>query len=59
MKSLDDKFEVNKEENFTDGGYFTIEEALQKITYSQDRSLINCSYSKYCKVENSDAVGFY
>ncbi len=58
MKSLDDKFEVNKDENFTDGGYFTIEEALKKITYSQDRALINCSYSKYNEVEDSDAVGF-
>ena len=47
MKSLDDGYEINKEENFSEGGYFTIEEALSKITYSQDRSLINCSFSKF------------
>ncbi len=47
MKSLDDSYEVNKEENFSEGGYFTIDEALNKITYSQDKSLIKLSYSKY------------
>jgi 8-oxo-dGTP pyrophosphatase MutT (NUDIX family) len=47
MKSLDDNYEVNKDESFSEGGYFTIEEALSKITYSQDRSLINLSYAKY------------
>jgi 8-oxo-dGTP pyrophosphatase MutT (NUDIX family) len=47
MKSLDDNYEVNKEESFSDGGYFTIDEALNKITYSQDKSLIKLSYSKY------------
>lgn len=47
MKSQNDSFEVNKDENFTEGGYFTVEEALNKITYSQDRSLINLSFAKY------------
>lgn len=47
MKSLDDKYEINKEENFSEGGYFTIDEALEKITYSQDKSLITVSFSKY------------
>jgi 8-oxo-dGTP pyrophosphatase MutT (NUDIX family) len=50
MNSLNDSYEVNKEENFKDGGYFTIEEALEKVTYSQDRALINCSFSKYSKL---------
>ncbi|AEY64475.1 NUDIX hydrolase [Clostridium sp. BNL1100] len=47
MKSLNDNFEVNKEDNFSEGGYFSIEEALEKITYSQDRALINLSFAKY------------
>lgn len=49
MKSLNNNYEVNKEESFRDGGYFTIDEALQKVTYSQDKSLINLSFSKYSK----------
>jgi len=44
MKAKDDSYKINPEENFTDGGYFTIEEAMEKITYSQDRSLLNISY---------------
>lgn len=47
MKSLDDNYQINKVENFKEGGYFTIEEALEKITYSQDKSLIMVSFSKY------------
>ena len=50
MKSLNNDFVVNKDENFSDGGYFTIDEALQRITYSQDKSLINLSFSKYSKL---------
>ncbi|ACL74567.1 NUDIX hydrolase [Ruminiclostridium cellulolyticum] len=47
MKSLNDNFEINKGENFSEGRYFSIDEALEKITYSQDRALINLSYAKY------------
>ena len=47
MKSLDDTFEVNKDESFKDGAYFSIDEALEKVTYSQDKSLITVSYSNY------------
>ncbi|EGD47855.1 NUDIX hydrolase [Ruminiclostridium papyrosolvens DSM 2782] len=47
MKSLNDNFQVNKEDNFSEGEYFSIEEALEKITYSQDRALINLSFAKY------------
>lgn len=53
MNSQNDSFEVNKDENFIEGGYFSIEEALEKVTYSQDRALINCSYSKYSKLAKS------
>lgn len=45
MKSLDNNYQIN--ESFQDGGYFTIDQALEKITYSQDKSLITISYSKY------------
>ncbi len=53
MKSLDNSYEINKDENFKDGAYFSIEEALQKITYSQDKSLITISYSKYNEARKS------
>lgn len=47
MNALSKKFEINKVEGFLDGGFFPIEEALEKISYSQDRSLVSLSYRKY------------
>lgn len=50
MKSHDRSYKVNKEENFTDGGYFEIDEAMQLVTYSQDKALLNLSYKKYKEI---------
>ena len=47
MKSLNDNYEVNKEEKFIDGGFFQIDDAIGKITYSQDKSLLNLSFKKF------------
>ncbi|HHY83849.1 MAG TPA: NUDIX hydrolase [Clostridiales bacterium] len=47
MKSHNDEYKVNKEENFTDGGYFDIEEAMRLLTHSQDRALLNLSYKSF------------
>jgi len=38
---------VNKDEGFKGAGFFPIEEAIEKITYSQDKSLVSLSYKKY------------
>lgn len=32
---------------FTEGGFFTVEEALDMVTYSQDKSLLMLSFQKY------------
>lgn len=37
---------VNKEQGFIDCGFFTIDEALKRITYSQDKSLLNIAVKK-------------
>lgn len=47
MKSQNEKFSINKEENFTDGGFFSIDEAIGRVTYSQDKSLLNLSFKKF------------
>jgi 8-oxo-dGTP pyrophosphatase MutT (NUDIX family) len=47
MKSLNEDFKVNKEESFTDGGYYSIDEAMQLVTHSQDRALLNLSYNMF------------
>lgn len=38
---------TNKEEGFFDGGFYPIEEAIEKITYSQDKSLLRMAADKY------------
>ncbi|MBA1336733.1 MAG: NUDIX hydrolase [Firmicutes bacterium] len=47
METNDEDTEINKEEGFTVGGFFPIDEAIDKITYSQDKSLVRLSYRKY------------
>lgn len=47
MNAKSKEFQVNETEGFVDGGFYPIDEAIDKITYSQDRSLISLSYRKY------------
>lgn len=47
MQALNNDYAVNREENFFDGGYYDIDEAMNLITYNQDRSLLNFSYEKF------------
>ncbi len=47
MEAIDNNISVNKEEGFIEGGFFPIEEALEKITYSQDKSIVRLAYRKY------------
>ena len=46
MKTESDKFKLNEEMNFQNGGFFNIIEAFDKVTYSQDKSLLNIAYRK-------------
>lgn len=47
MKALNEKNKFNEKENFIDGGYFHIDDAIKLATYSHDKSLINLFYKKY------------
>lgn len=58
MKSPDENYKINKEENFTDGGFFDIEKAIEMITYSQDKSLLNLSYLKMKELSGQDNAMF-
>ena len=51
MKSPDSNYKVSEEEKFTDGGFFNIDEAMSRITYSQDKSLLNLSYGKFKEID--------
>ncbi|MTI49105.1 NUDIX hydrolase [Sporosalibacterium faouarense] len=56
MESFENDFEINKEEGFTDGGFFNISDAIEKITYSQDKSLVSLSYKKYLKLKDREVI---
>ena len=46
MPSDDEATEANLEEGLSDGGYFPYEDALERITYSQDKSLLAFSHKR-------------
>lgn len=50
MQTDDRTASINKEQGFIHGGFFPIDEAIDKITYSQDKSLVSLSYKKYKKL---------
>ncbi len=56
MEATNDSFSVNKQEGFQDGGFFSIDEALERITYSQDQSLVRLAYRKYNFYRNQKLI---
>ncbi|CAH2212576.1 NUDIX hydrolase [Tepidibacter aestuarii] len=47
MESNEATCNINKELGFVDGGFYKIKDALELITYSQDKSIVNLSFKKY------------
>jgi len=52
MRTGSDRFNILEKEKFIDGGFFVVEHALQLVTYSQDKALLNLSYKKYRELFN-------
>ncbi len=55
MESEDDTFKVNFEEGFTEGGFYPVEQAIDMITYSQDKSLVSLSYKRYLEFKDYES----
>ena len=51
MSSNTDTFELENTPKLKDGGFYVVSDALNKITYSQDKSIVNLSYQKYMEAE--------
>jgi len=47
MKAETEKYRIAFEQGFTDGDYFPVEEAIERVTYSQDKSLVSIAYKRY------------
>lgn len=48
--------EYDIDDEFQNGGFFKIDEAIEKITYSQDKSLVSLSHKKYLKLKKETLV---
>jgi len=48
----DEYLKQNTDENVYDAGYFTLNEALEKITYSQDKALAALAFEQYKQLVN-------
>jgi 8-oxo-dGTP pyrophosphatase MutT (NUDIX family) len=53
MEAKEDTYQFNQSLGFRDGGFFPVEEAINLITYSQDKSLMMLSYQKYKELVSS------
>lgn len=47
MQAEDETCTPNAAQNFSEGGFYPVEKALEMITYSQDKSLLMLSFQKY------------
>lgn len=52
MEATEENYSINKEEGFIDGGFYSLDTAIDMITYSQDKSLVNLSYKRYLEFKN-------
>lgn len=48
MESQSEEYKITETDRYSEGGFFEIPEALDMITYSQDKSLVMQSYKKLC-----------
>jgi len=49
MKTDSEEFRIAEPDKYTEAGFFPILDAIDRITYSQDKSLLIQSYKKYCQ----------
>ena len=54
MKAADFSYRIAFEQGFVDGDYYLVEQALDMITYSQDKALVSVAYEKYLDIINED-----
>ena len=47
MESENENYNINAEEGFSEGGFYPIDEAMELVTYSQDKSLVSLSYKRF------------
>lgn len=56
MKALQPDYSISKDDGFQDGGYFSLEEAMDRVTYSQDKALVRLSFEKFKEMQSQIAM---
>lgn len=56
MEAKDTNYVVNKECGILEAGFYNIDDAIDMITYSQDKSLVSLSYRKFLKLKEKEAI---
>ncbi len=56
MRAQAGDYRIAFEQGFADGDYFTLAEALEKVTYSQDKALVSVAHEKYREIESGEGV---
>ncbi|QQY80511.1 NUDIX domain-containing protein [Keratinibaculum paraultunense] len=59
METDTSDYNINKDEGFKDGGFYPIDEAIDMITHSQDKSLVSLSYKRYLEIKNDEIDEIY
>lgn len=49
MQTGTEDYVIGEPDKMKQAGFFTVSEAMEMVTYSQDRSLLTQSYRKYCE----------
>jgi len=52
MQADSNKYTLNDE--FTDGGFYKVKEAIDMLTHSQEKSLVDISYKKYKELRRNN-----
>ncbi len=47
MKTESEKYRIAFEQGFRDGDFFPVAEAIERVTYSQDKALVSVAYAKF------------
>ncbi len=56
MESKDISYEVNGDYGILNAGFYNVDEAIDMITYSQDKSLVSLSHRKFLKLKEKEAI---
>lgn len=56
MRASSPRYRICFEQGFTDGDWFPVQEAIERVTYSQDKSLVKVAHAMYAGLTEKGGV---